>query len=84
MGLFQTWSRTPGCKVTGKVPKTTGKGRRKHTLVLAMKGGGISHLPKGCMHQGTEICAVGPGGLNLASELWKGQYVSLIKCFLTG
>ena len=33
----QTWSRTPGCGVTGKVPKTTGKGRRKPTLVLAMR-----------------------------------------------
>lgn len=37
MDLSQIWSMTPGCRVTGKVPETTGKGRRKPTLVLAVR-----------------------------------------------
>lgn len=46
MRLFQTWSRTPGCRVTGKVPKTTSKGRRKLTLVLAMRAVGFDICQK--------------------------------------
>lgn len=46
MGLFQTWSRTPSCSVTGKVPKTPGNGRRKPTLALAMRAVGFEIYQK--------------------------------------